>query len=542
MVLLLSIESFAAVVGDNDGAAFITKAEFESLKNSFQAQIDRYNRSIDAKIDGAIGSYLEGIVLTSKADNLFEKVLLACGSSPKFRNSCEVGSTDAVFLQSLAVSAALDFRLFRLKWGGVLNFSNSGEGTSLYQTLGEFWRAYWSDSRNKIILQQNVGSNRYFNYFYNLYKANYSGKTLTGDNDVETIYDTHTMQPAEVGGGGESVYNSRMKPLDHEVAQIGNNWSDSTNNIYKTWLYRQEPNGYKVLYKYLSSYQLNVSCDIGIKDYMDVSAKNHTHSEFQTLNETESGKNLSGTTITIPDNTNANMWGIFESGERKTGDTDISQYQKISIFNTQMSDGVNYSIDQWGTNTSTQITVLDDTLPIESGTITTVTNSSITFDDWWLKKGTGKVDKTYEYKKVKYSIPNLQHTPQHFKLNQFTNQYLSNVAADQIVLGAGMPVLRATGDNTSVKIKLVFKEYNSDGTLVTTANTIRYFLSNNKFIDGAIAPGSINYSPSNSSTTTNNELTLDIEDLQKDQMIYVNCYSTTAGNYVILDSFSFTQN
>ena len=61
LVLLLSIESFAAVVGDNDGAAFITKAEFDSLKSTFQEQINRYNKSIDNKIDGAIASYLAGV-------------------------------------------------------------------------------------------------------------------------------------------------------------------------------------------------------------------------------------------------------------------------------------------------------------------------------------------------------------------------------------------------------------------------------------------------------------------------------------------------
>ena len=63
LVLLLSIESFAAVVSDNDGSAFITKAEFDSLKNNFQSQIDQYNTSIDSKIDGAIASYLAGINL-----------------------------------------------------------------------------------------------------------------------------------------------------------------------------------------------------------------------------------------------------------------------------------------------------------------------------------------------------------------------------------------------------------------------------------------------------------------------------------------------
>ena len=67
LVLLFSIESFAAVVGDNDGAAFITKAEFDSLKNDFQSQLDRYNSSIDNKIDGAIAAYLAGIKVVSKS-------------------------------------------------------------------------------------------------------------------------------------------------------------------------------------------------------------------------------------------------------------------------------------------------------------------------------------------------------------------------------------------------------------------------------------------------------------------------------------------
>ena len=73
LVLLLCIESFAAVVSDNDGSAFITKAEFDSLKNDFQAQIDNYNTSIDSKIDGAIAAYLAGITVQKEND---EKLLL----------------------------------------------------------------------------------------------------------------------------------------------------------------------------------------------------------------------------------------------------------------------------------------------------------------------------------------------------------------------------------------------------------------------------------------------------------------------------------
>ena len=64
LVLFLCIESFAAVVSDNDGSAFVTKAEFEALKSNFANQVDNYNSSIDSKIDGAIAAYLAGTQLS----------------------------------------------------------------------------------------------------------------------------------------------------------------------------------------------------------------------------------------------------------------------------------------------------------------------------------------------------------------------------------------------------------------------------------------------------------------------------------------------
>ena len=75
IIMLLCFNNFAAIVSDNDGSAFITKAEFDSLKNNFQTQIDNYNTSIDSKIDGAIAAYLAGIrVATTKIDRaLFAK-------------------------------------------------------------------------------------------------------------------------------------------------------------------------------------------------------------------------------------------------------------------------------------------------------------------------------------------------------------------------------------------------------------------------------------------------------------------------------------
>ena len=61
LVIIFGCESFAAVVSDNDGAAFIPKAEFDSMKNTFQKEIDRFNSTIDNKIESAISGYLSGV-------------------------------------------------------------------------------------------------------------------------------------------------------------------------------------------------------------------------------------------------------------------------------------------------------------------------------------------------------------------------------------------------------------------------------------------------------------------------------------------------
>lgn len=63
LVLLLTFENYAAIVSDNDGSAFVSKAEFDALKNNFNEQITRYKDSIENKIDGAIAAYLAGIKL-----------------------------------------------------------------------------------------------------------------------------------------------------------------------------------------------------------------------------------------------------------------------------------------------------------------------------------------------------------------------------------------------------------------------------------------------------------------------------------------------
>ena len=60
IIVLLNINTYAAV-GANDGSAFVTKAEFDALINTFNEQMDSYQSGLNAKIDGAIANYLAGL-------------------------------------------------------------------------------------------------------------------------------------------------------------------------------------------------------------------------------------------------------------------------------------------------------------------------------------------------------------------------------------------------------------------------------------------------------------------------------------------------
>lgn len=61
LIMLMMTGNFAAIISDNDGSAFVTKKELDTLKADFSKQIDNYNTSIDNKTDGAIAEYLAGV-------------------------------------------------------------------------------------------------------------------------------------------------------------------------------------------------------------------------------------------------------------------------------------------------------------------------------------------------------------------------------------------------------------------------------------------------------------------------------------------------
>ncbi len=131
LVLLLSIESFAAIVSDNDGSAFITKAEFDSLKNNFQNQIDQYNTSIDSKIDGAIAAYLAGIRVS--------KTIELVNNLTKLQNSYDVfWSNQTGGLVTTRVNYGSSYVIQVGARGNTLNPSDARQAQATAEVSGSF--------------------------------------------------------------------------------------------------------------------------------------------------------------------------------------------------------------------------------------------------------------------------------------------------------------------------------------------------------------------------------------------------------------------
>ncbi len=131
-LIITNISNYAAIVSSDDGSAFVNKADFEALKEEFDSQLERYNNSIDRKIDGAIANYIAGInVVKPISENIINKT----------------------WKQVSAISGALDntFKVPNLNLQFMLGtiYSSNGdvaEKSTPSQVSGAYWTAvtHWS--------------------------------------------------------------------------------------------------------------------------------------------------------------------------------------------------------------------------------------------------------------------------------------------------------------------------------------------------------------------------------------------------------------
>lgn len=170
ILILLSINSFAVAVSDNDGSAFITKAEFDSLKNSFQSQINQFNTSIDSKIDYAISSYLAGIKVekTFVLDEYVSKLYSQSPWATTFVDKSQAisGSNNANFVRGgWWFFCVFGWNTYSSSYEGQVNFGNGERRAHQLVLKPDSVASYkW------FVKGANVGGNTYYGpYDDNLY-------------------------------------------------------------------------------------------------------------------------------------------------------------------------------------------------------------------------------------------------------------------------------------------------------------------------------------------------------------------------------------
>ena len=191
IILLLCFNNFAAIVSDNDGSAFVTKAEFDALKDNFAAQVQNYENSIGGKIDGAIASYLAGIKLQEekRIDNIYE---LLGGSKIKFGKPNIAPTVNPLTGHALFFENSDRF--------GV-NVVDRQRRAIMGENNDLFWNSTGGGTKGQFIkYTANSGKKYLYSYYIGSAAACYSGGWWTSSSEVK-----YCVQNYPFGSGAQNL-------------------------------------------------------------------------------------------------------------------------------------------------------------------------------------------------------------------------------------------------------------------------------------------------------------------------------------------------
>ena len=565
LVVLMSINSFAAVVGDNDGAAFITKAEFESLRNDFQTQINRYNSSIDDKISGAIANYLEGVKVNFDPTNLWDAVTKSLGQSLRMRNKFDTGTSTTTTSVMLSFQRVLDIKEATNFNNGIYVSYNPG-GSTTYTGL---WRI---ETRVGTGTGTNVGSHF---FSYTDFGGLSAGPWGYADGTKWVLY-TAWATLDRTRRGATNVWNNDYS-YSYSYAwrrYIGSNVA-KTAGVGARWIYHQNPNGQKYLMNYNTRFGGAVTGQVIYKTVLPTNAWNingkpgpstaaviptminymsdNTRSDdtSQTIdaqlgtNDLKDGNVLLGKKSS--DDGKAKSGGGTRDGKSMsevssagsstaTDSLERDYYWELNYSTEQTSDGTDYTLDQWGKNTGTTLyTNRDIELPTK-GSATNYTVARSEFNNvyastgGWIKQTNYLGQLTIKLNPAAYGVTSLT-------ANKFVNTYISAVAGETVYLGGGCPIVKVNDNDKDITIRGKFASVSGTG----SNDDIKYFISNKQFKDGAVDTANGGLLLASGTVKLNTEWTKVVTTGMNDT-IWINFYdNTTNGAVVTMSSLKATQ-
>ena len=535
LVVLMSIDNLAAVVSDNDGSVFITKAEFEALKTNFATQINNYNDSIDKKIDGAIASYLAGIKISQAPTIVYNKLKDNVGGDFWVKNVInDVGTSDIDTNVKLNLTRRYNYKYFdnlRQVWNIHVNKNgnnwNVWVGSELVSTdhIGDY------TSGNSFFCNDISPIHTPFGPHADTTVTKYLKSSWSGwswfINVPSGEYEINTM--------GTRDLNFLRNPLTTQFKETKNNVSIDIPGQGKAWIHHKNPDGSIVLREFAPSIYIVQSIKADAHTYKSF-GEDTDQTETSLLNYYCQNNGLADNTdlsLTVPDK---NEYGDFDCGESNVADdsTDNQVWWEYKISQVKATDSVDYSVFQWGKNTNTVINCIEDIQQPILGTEKTIaadmtksTFNSIYFTPKFVLSQTNDLSGLeLKYKEVKLETTGIA-------LNQLSNSFLTAIAGENVKIGGGLPIIDVLDNGQKIVIKLKFKCRDGDGNDVST-DTVSYQISNKQFVNGSINPdaGTVDFTSGIKSATVGNEIEVVVEDYKG--LVWLNMYSNTLANDVAI--------
>ena len=488
---LLSIESMAAVVSDNDGAAFVTKAEFEALKNNFVDQITNYSTSIDQKIDGAIASYLAGLNTDVMLENYWEKLMENTNNNFWWMNNWETGTE--VLTPNVVANIVRDLY--------IESFQARGYG---------WWPSAWNTNGSIVNMRHWIwGQNGETNFDFTD-KYNWSTRTDTM---------TSTGSSNNITKGKDKT-NQEQNISTVIVTGVGSRWIAHT-----------QPNGEVVIRSFAKAFYPIIFIDVW--DHIYYNLRDNTSAATITKSYYSDGARSykvkgSGTVPTFTSFGTINNGVTKQTGTSKTS----SNYIEARLLLAQDSDGINYENKMiWGSNVGTNVYYsLDTAQPYKetSAGDKVLSTAQTQFNDLYHTATAEKVQKNYIYGyDLTYNYYNITYNTA--PLSSFQNAVASNTAGEVIRLAQGVKIAENQNEEATYEFRIKFKSNPNTG-------TVTYIISDKKFNeDGSLAAGASTIS----SGTVNVGQEVSFEALvPSKQQFWINLKSDTNNSIATIDEFN----
>ena len=497
---LFSINSFAAIVSDNDGSAFVTKSEFDSLKKNFANQIDQYNTSIDSKIDGAIAAYLAGMDLAKEPTNFFETLKKVLGEV-RFLNGIKTTNSTITTNEILNVYR----HYYQKRYTGMVY-------------IFKFYPAVLSTGRlqytmnTALIKNGTAGSYTDKTSSTFLFKHATSDWSSTGTANSQWIpgpTGNFATDGTQSGLGTKNVYGTNDKQV-------------VTNGAGILYTYKTTPIGRKVITQYNTAYYPVCILNVYGHSYIDYAKNFWTNYKGSNLQ-----KDTTSLSCTI-DSTQLLKFGNVGTGTpypaTHTGSAETRWNAQVYTIST--TDSFKYETAIWGLVPSDSIYCIDQNATLVSGTTTTKpasdTQTTIKGENWGSCNGMEESDVTMSGVAVTYTPPKLNTESR--KIDYFCNDYLSTAVGETVYHGQGAKIAELPQDG-DLDVTMKFKNAGSENA------SFKFILTNGK----VGAPGTAilnNYEtvPCNGTVTITRRVSFD-----KKGDLWINCYSNTTGVDLILE-------